>query len=105
MWGAIKSRKRTLRVIKYRLDLNRVRIAACDRQMIRIPSLGHESYKMLWKQKFDYWQECLVLERSLQGRDNLFWVVTGKRFTLYLRAKRLFSKLKKCRFWLTKKRK
>ena len=93
MWKKIRQRRDLLRELRHRIDLNRWRMIACDTDMVRIGDLGEIAYRILWRKKLDYYQENLVLKRGLVGRDNWFWILTGKRWLLHLYMKRLWMSL------------
>jgi hypothetical protein len=36
----------------------------------------------MWSNMLKHYNEQVMIERDLYGRDNLFWVLTGKRWLL-----------------------
>lgn len=72
--------------------MNQLRMSACDRELAKIGDMRKKPYAVMWSKKLDYYQENLLIRKGLYGRDNWFWIATGKRWLLWLWILRLLPK-------------
>lgn len=79
LWNRIKVRQSVRSELHRRIELQKARIEACRRELVKIGDMKHRAYGIMWVQMLDHYQELLVLEKNAYG-CNLYWILTGKRW-------------------------
>jgi hypothetical protein len=77
-------RKRKLADIRFQVDNERSRILACQRELNKLKDMATYPYRAMWNKMLMHHNRVLHYEKWLEGRDNWFWVLTGKRFLLHV---------------------
>lgn len=77
-WSQIKQRQRIRSEFHRRMDVQKARIAACNRELEKIADMKYPAYRYTWGRLLDNYQELLILEKN-SHHCNFFWIVTGKR--------------------------
>lgn len=78
-WHSIVIRKRDIKEQYRLLEIEKARMNACEIELAKLSNSFGTAYRATWSKMLEAYNSAVKIRSYLRGRDNIYWVLTGKR--------------------------